>query len=434
MTSGILVPQPGIKPVCPALKGGFSTTGESGNLLSIIGIPRLVEALPWSCHHMSFSLCSAALCSNVLFLHGLSHIGLVPILMTSAWDRPQLQSFRNTPVCRCVWPRPLNARGGDWSQYPGPRRGIKGNSGFLFLPFQSSCSLSLHPMPSGSLSLLRSPWKEVVKPSQPVAPALRSNPAWSLQCDLEPAISHWVSPAGGEGRGGWRCDGIDGASCDIGARAAGQKTPAAITFLACFFFYQRWADQQGEKKKTLPFVNLILWARLCSRDFIYKTSLYFPHVTHCFIVSKVYFLIWTSLHPLESLFPLLDGKSLDWYHPICDVGRTETSFTEAARLSRGNNWSFLLFWGTFQDLPPSKAPVEGGHIYEPCPILTLVCTFLSHLHSCRHAHEPCDLTFGKKPWHEFERLSWGFYVLPISMYHPLLPGEPSEVCLSSELS
>ena len=219
-----------------------------------------------------------------------------------------------------------------------------------------------------------------------------------------------------------------------GHRLQARKYLLPSLFLLVSSFTRGELINRGKKKKTLPFVNLILWARLCSRDFIYKTSLYFPYVTQCFIVSKVYFLIWTSLHPLESLFPLLDGKSLDWYHPICDVGRTETSFTEAARLSRGNNWSFLLFWGTFQDLPPSKAPVEGGHIYEPCPILTFVCTFLSHLHSCRHTHEPCDLTFGKKPWYEFERLSWGFYILPISMYHPLLPGEPSEVCLSSGLS
>ena len=155
MTSGILVPQPGIKPVCPASEGGFLATGDSGDLLSIVGIPRLAEALPWSCRHMAFSLCASALCSNFLFVHGLSHIGFVPTLMTSTWGRPQLQFFRNTPVCRCVLPCPLNPRGRDWNhQYPGPSRGIKGNSGFLFLPFQSSCSLSLHPMPSGSLSLL----------------------------------------------------------------------------------------------------------------------------------------------------------------------------------------------------------------------------------------------------------------------------------------
>ena len=45
--------------------------------------------------------------------------------------------------------------------------------------------------------------------------------------------------------------GIDGPSCVNGAQAASQKTPAAITCLACFFFYQRRAYQQGEKNTAI---------------------------------------------------------------------------------------------------------------------------------------------------------------------------------------
>lgn len=94
--------------------------------------------------HMAFSGWSA----SISFLPGLSHIGLVPTLVTSpTWGRPQLQFFRNTPVCRCVLPAPLILEVEiEIIRIQALAEGLKGTLGFS-LPVSSVFLFPYHSIP-----------------------------------------------------------------------------------------------------------------------------------------------------------------------------------------------------------------------------------------------------------------------------------------------
>ena len=228
----------------------------------------------------------------------------------------------------CTWalPHAVCHRVGNWHQYQALGQSVIGGFVFLFLLFQSSCSLSLHPMSSGSLSLLRSWWEEVVKPSQPVAPAF-----WSKSCLFSAALPRGCQLPLGESCW-WGRDGVGrvvsghwwdflGGPWHLGT---GQKSENLCHHLfGSSFPGGELINRKKKTKKTpknLPFVNFVLYIQDLT---LFSLS----HSMFCSLQS--FFLIWLLLHPFERewnrfYFHFVCGKSLGGCHTFCDVGGNET--------------------------------------------------------------------------------------------------------------
>lgn len=147
-------------------------------------------------------------------------------------------------------------------------------------------------------------------------------------------------------------------------------------------------------------------------DFTYKISLDF-HCTYCFIFCKAFSCLtfttnfWQSR--LDFISILWMGKWPAGWYTVQDVGRTQTSFAEAARFSMGaakdptpeKAFYSPLLWGTFSNLPPSKVCVGGGHGLEPCPTLARFWMVFSLTSTQAH---PRDLW--SHLWEEIMALLW----------------------------